>query len=100
MSKVARRWPVPHGWLYLVDDICKGCGFCVEYCPRHVLAQSDRFNSKGYHAPTVVDAEACVLCGYCELVCPDFAIWTEAEVEDAGEAATGGGTGVASAPPG
>jgi formate hydrogenlyase subunit 6/NADH:ubiquinone oxidoreductase subunit I len=25
----------------------------------------------------VADPEACVLCGFCELICPDFAIWTE-----------------------
>ena len=85
MSKTARRWKVPQGYVYVLDEICKGCSFCIEYCPRDVLAEADRFNAKGYHAPEVVDTDACVLCGFCELVCPDFAIWTETELEAAAE---------------
>jgi len=77
MTREAKRWKVPKGHVYVLDDICKGCGFCIEYCPRQVLAEASRFNAKGYHPPEVVDANACVMCGFCELVCPDFAIWTE-----------------------
>lgn len=77
MSRDAKRWKVPQGYVYVSDDICKGCGFCIEYCPRKVLVAAKRFNAKGYHPPEVVDADACVMCGFCELVCPDFAIWTE-----------------------
>ncbi|MCK4694091.1 MAG: 4Fe-4S binding protein [Anaerolineales bacterium] len=29
----------------------------------------------------MVDPEACVNCEYCQLVCPDFAIWSEIEEE-------------------
>jgi 2-oxoglutarate ferredoxin oxidoreductase subunit delta len=58
VSQAGKRWRVPGGYIVLVDDICKGCSFCIEYCPRHVLVQSTRFNSKGYHAPLVSDAEA------------------------------------------
>ncbi len=79
MTREAKRWQVPKGRVYVIDDICKGCGFCIEYCPRKVLAAAKRFNAKGYHPPEVVDADACVMCGFCELVCPDFAIWTEKE---------------------
>jgi len=53
---------------------CKGCGFCVEFCPHHVLAVSSEFNSKGYHPPRVSDIMACRGCKFCELACPDFAL--------------------------
>ena len=54
---------------------CKGCGFCVEFCPTHVLALSSAFNSKGYHPPHVVEAERCSGCDLCGMYCPDFAIF-------------------------
>ena len=47
----------------------------MEYCPKDVLEMSDEFNSKGYHPPKIVNEEACVNCGLCETICPEFAIW-------------------------
>jgi 2-oxoglutarate ferredoxin oxidoreductase subunit delta len=64
------------GKAVIIDDRCKGCGFCVAYCPRGVLRLSARFNKKGYHPPEVVDAEKCVNCHFCEVLCPDFAIYS------------------------
>ncbi len=66
---------IPHGELHIIKDRCKGCGFCVEYCPRGVLELSDEFNVKGYHPPRAVDEDKCVNCGLCELICPEFAIF-------------------------
>ena len=60
---------------------CKGCGFCVEFCPLNALEESQEFNQHGYHFPEMVDPGACVNCEYCQLVCPDFAIWSEIEEE-------------------
>lgn len=76
----------PRGEVVIIEERCKGCGFCVEYCPHDVLALSNRFNSKGYHPPVVVRAELCVDCGFCRMVCPEFAIYTfqKPEDEDAG----------------
>ncbi len=54
---------------------CKGCAFCVEFCPTKVLALSTAFNSKGYHPPHVVAAEKCSGCDLCGMYCPDFAIY-------------------------
>jgi len=53
---------------------CKGCGFCVEFCPKEALDLSGDFNRKGYHPPVVDDAK-CVGCNICELICPEFSIF-------------------------
>jgi len=54
---------------------CKGCGFCVEFCPKGLLAISTEFNAKGYYLPRLEHPEACTGCGLCERICPDFAIY-------------------------
>jgi 2-oxoglutarate ferredoxin oxidoreductase subunit delta len=67
---------IPLGDVKIIDDRCKGCGFCVEYCPKDVLALSARFNAKGYHPPEVIKSGECVNCNLCEMICPDFAIFS------------------------
>ena len=53
------------GQVAITVERCKGCGFCVEFCPTHVLALSSAFNSKGYHPPHVVAGEKCSGCDLC-----------------------------------
>jgi len=53
---------------------CKGCGICVEFCPRNVLKIE-----KGKAA--VKDIGSCISCGLCEQRCPDYAIY----LSDGGE---------------
>ena len=65
------------GIVHIIEERCKGCGFCVEFCPRHLLVLSSRTSSKGYHPPEVIDDLNCVNCGLCTLLCPDFAIYVE-----------------------
>lgn len=71
----ADKIQVPHGEIHIVRDRCKGCGFCVEYCPKDVLILSNEFNAKGYHPPDAINANACVHCQLCEMLCPEFAIF-------------------------
>ena len=68
---------ITHGIVHIVDDRCKGCGFCIEFCPQEVLTISKRTNAKGYHPPEIIPDTQCINCGLCTLLCPDFAIYIE-----------------------
>jgi len=64
------------GEVNIIKERCKGCGFCVEFCPKKVLVISDEFNSKGYHPPVVKNPDDCIACNLCGMFCPDFAIYS------------------------
>jgi len=49
-----------------ISFFCQGCGTCVKTCPNNALSLE---NGKA-----VVDHKLCILCGYCNPVCPEFAI--------------------------
>ena len=76
------------GEIHIDKNRCKGCAFCVEYCPRDILELSDDFNVKGYHPPYVKNEDECCYCQLCETICPEFAIFVtvkEEEEEEEGE---------------
>lgn len=59
-------------------DICKGCGLCVEVCPKKIIfLDKSVLNGKGYHPATVMDMESCIGCAMCATMCPDCAITVE-----------------------
>ena len=62
--------------MYILAEHCKGCSFCIEFCPKHVLVASDEFNAKGYHPPGIDPKANCSNCKLCELLCPEFAIYS------------------------
>lgn len=85
---------VPVGEVHVIAERCKECGFCISYCPTEVLAYTDDTNAKGYHYPIVAEGKetACVNCRFCDLICPELAIYTTdvADEEDAsGESGAG-----------
>jgi len=69
MSRKAR------GTVYIDWNRCKGCGFCIEFCPPKVLALAGWYNDHGYHPPQLIKEEGCTGCDLCGLYCPDFAIF-------------------------
>jgi 2-oxoglutarate ferredoxin oxidoreductase subunit delta len=61
---------------HVIDrEWCKGCGICVRFCPKQVLALDE---SDKVHA---VRAEDCIGCKMCELRCPDLSISIVTEEE-------------------
>jgi len=74
MSEV-KKTRQPRGTVSINVELCKGCGFCIAFCPSGVLERSGNFNSKGYHSPHAVNPDACTGCDLCGMYCPDFAIF-------------------------
>ena len=63
-----------------IKDVRKGIslllgkrGFVTRILPKMPL-----FNRKGYHPPAVARPGACVNCTLCEMLCPEFAIFSHA----------------------
>ncbi len=58
-------------------DTCKGCGLCVNACPKDVLKLSQtETNKAGYFVAEVVN-DNCIGCASCAVMCPDVAITVE-----------------------
>jgi 2-oxoglutarate ferredoxin oxidoreductase subunit delta len=68
--------------LVIADEHCKGCGLCVDACPKHVLELDVAFvNGLGYHPVRLTDADACTSCALCARICPDavFTVYARAK---------------------
>ncbi len=71
--------PVPQkaqkATVFVRSEVCKGCSYCIDFCPSHCLEFSRSFNKKGYHFPELARPEDCSGCDLCGHYCPDFAIY-------------------------
>jgi len=81
---------VPIGRVHVISERCKQCNFCINYCPTEVLEYSTEINAKGYHFPIVAKGKesSCVHCRFCDLICPELAIFTT-DVSEEGTADAG-----------
>lgn len=60
------------------EDVCKGCGLCVDACPKKIMAlDSSHINKKGYHSACCINMAECIGCAFCATMCPDVAITVE-----------------------
>ena len=60
------------------QDRCKGCGLCVEACPKKILEiAKDVINKKGHNPARMTNQEACIGCAFCATMCPDCVITVE-----------------------
>jgi 2-oxoglutarate ferredoxin oxidoreductase subunit delta len=64
-----RNRRLPRGEVHVFDNWCKGCGLCIEFCPQGVLVLGLD------NRPKPIYPENCTACRWCELHCPDFAIF-------------------------
>ena len=59
-------------------DLCKGCGLCVDACPKKLLEISKtRINKKGHYVAEMTDEAKCIGCAFCATMCPDCIIKVE-----------------------
>jgi ferredoxin len=59
---------------YVVTDKCIGCKYteCLQVCPVDCFYEGENF--------LVIDPDACIDCGLCEVECPVDAIFSESEL--------------------
>ena len=55
--------------LEVKQEWCKGCGICVAFCPKQVLALDE------HEKIFIKNGDDCIRCGQCEMRCPDYAIY-------------------------
>ena len=68
--------------LTFLSDVCKGCGLCVDACPKKIIEiNSEVLNAAGHHPVHCVDESACIACASCAIMCPDCVIIVEKEGE-------------------
>jgi len=63
------------GEISISYDLCKGCGYCAEFCPQDCIEiTKDRFNAQGTLFAEFAHPEDCTGCAICVWMCPSFAI--------------------------
>ncbi|MBM4446263.1 MAG: 4Fe-4S dicluster domain-containing protein [Chloroflexi bacterium] len=62
------------GSIEISRDLCKGCELCISFCPKGIIALSDKLNMNGYLPAVFNDNGECTGCAICALVCPEVAI--------------------------
>jgi 2-oxoglutarate ferredoxin oxidoreductase subunit delta len=62
------------GQVRIDGERCKGCLFCIEFCPKNSISLSEQLNQKGYFIAVFDPNSGCNGCGNCALMCPEVAI--------------------------
>ncbi len=59
------------------EERCKGCSLCVDACPKHIVAITEKMNRQGYRVAACSDEALCTGCALCAEMCPDtvIAVW-------------------------
>jgi len=57
---------------WINQDVCAGCGICVDYCPTGAIRQEKT-------GIALIDDDKCIRCGKCHSVCPKEAVRHDSE---------------------
>jgi pyruvate/2-oxoacid:ferredoxin oxidoreductase alpha subunit/ferredoxin len=69
MTQVAHLTERPKPFVF--PEYCKGCGRCIDACPKHCITIGKEINPLTALTPIVLDLEACNGCGLCITACPE-----------------------------
>jgi 2-oxoglutarate ferredoxin oxidoreductase subunit delta len=61
------------GKIIINTERCKGCGLCVQVCPKGAIVISKQSNKSGYFPAEAVNAD-CTGCAVCAIICPEAII--------------------------
>jgi len=56
---------------FIFPEFCKGCGRCIDSCPKHCITLGKEVNPLSGLVPVIVDLDACNGCGLCMSACPE-----------------------------
>jgi 2-oxoglutarate ferredoxin oxidoreductase subunit delta len=61
------------GKIIINTERCKGCGLCIQVCPKGGISISKQSNKGGYFPAEAKNVD-CTACTACAIICPDVAI--------------------------
>ena len=61
--------------------MCKSCGYCIKFCPKHILEMGKERSDRGFFNPVNIDKDSCTSCAICALMCPEGAIEVSSDKE-------------------
>ena len=64
----------PTGTIIIDVKRCKGCGLCIDACPKKHIRLAEQEDSRGVRVACFKDRDECTGCGFCYIVCPDVAV--------------------------
>ncbi len=60
--------------LNINTSLCKGCSYCIKFCPKKILELGAERNKHGHFFPLVTNESDCIACAMCATICPEGAI--------------------------